>query len=118
MPARLDIALQRNEAFQATLTITDDLTGAAIDLTGQTLAMQVKSKTSSTNIQSATIEVTDAPAGEITVTLDATTGNALHSHGDPLQTEELPYDLVLTDADGKPAALLAGYVILSRGVTG
>jgi hypothetical protein len=117
MPARLDIAVQRNEAFMATLTIADDA-GVAIDLTGQTLAMQVKSKTSSTTVQAADIEVTDAVHGEITITVDASLGSPLHTHGDPLTTEELPYDLILTDAGGMPTALLAGYVILSRGVTG
>jgi hypothetical protein len=117
MPARLDIAVQRNEAFTATLVIADD-NGVPIDLTGQTLAMQVKTKASSSLLQAATIDVTDAVAGEITVTLPATTGNPLHTYGDPLLTYELPYDLVLTDVDAVPTALLAGYVILSRGVSG
>lgn len=116
MPARLDIAVQRNEAYAQTWILADD-TGAAIDLTGMTVAMKVREKASNLLVQTATIEVTDAAAGEITITLDASMGNPLHLYGDPLYTYELPYDLVVTDVDGLAMAITAGYVILSRGIT-
>jgi hypothetical protein len=116
MPARLDIAVQRNEAYQGTWNISDE-DGVAINLTGMTVALQIREPTTQTLVQAGTIEVTDAAAGEITVTIDATGGNALHDYGDVLFTYELPYDLLLTDADDIPTALVAGYVIVSRGIT-
>jgi hypothetical protein len=116
MPARLDIAVQRNEAYTGTWTISDD-DGVAIDLTGMTLAMQIRQGTTQTLVQAATIEVTDAAAGEITVTVDASSGTGLHTYGDALFTYELPYDLLLIDTDAVPTALVAGYVILSRGIS-
>lgn len=117
MPARLDIAVQRNEAFTTDITVLDN-NGVAIDVTGRTFAMQVKEKTSTSLLQAATVEVTDAVAGKLTITLSAAAGTPLHSYGDPLHTYQLPYDLVMTDSDDVPTALLAGYVIVSRGVTG
>lgn len=117
MPARLDILVQRNEAFTATIHVADDDTGTPIDLTDHAAAMQIREKTSSTLVQTATVEITDAAAGEITFTIDASTGNPLHSYGAALYTYDLAYDLVLTDPDNMPTALLAGYVTLSRGVT-
>lgn len=116
MPARFPIAMQRNEDWSATLTIADE-DGVPIDVTDWAFEFRVKSKTdNATIIQSGVVELTMPAAGEITVTLRGP-GNPLGSYGDPLQTVELPYDLVATDVDDFHKALVAGYVTLSRGVS-
>lgn len=116
MPACMDIALRRNEAFYRTIVIADD-TGAPIDLTGVTIAMQVRDKVTQALIATADIEISDAENGEITVTLDASAGSDLNGYGNPIQTTQLSYDLRMTDTDGIPVDLIAGLVILSRGET-
>jgi hypothetical protein len=116
MPACMDIALRRNEAFSRTIFIADD-TGAPIDLTGATLAMQVRDKVAQALIATADIEITDGANGEITITLDASAGSALNSYGNPIQAAQLPYDLRMVDTDGTPVDLIAGLITLSRGET-
>lgn len=117
MPARLDIAMQRNEDFARAFTVTDDA-GEPIDLTGYTIRLQIKDRLDNTTvIQSAVVTITGASEGMFDVVIDGGTGSALASYGDPLLSYELPYDLIATDDAGRATALIAGYLILSRGVT-
>ncbi|MBO9380461.1 hypothetical protein GG804_27230 [Sphingomonas histidinilytica] len=116
MPARFDIAMQRNEDFGCALEVTDN-SGAAIDLTGWSLAFTVKERLSDTGVlQTGDVEFIDAATGWINLRLQGP-GAALGAYGDLLLTYELPFDLVATAPDGAPMALFAGYVILSRGIS-
>lgn len=116
MPARLDIAMQRNEDFACTLEITDSA-GDAIDLTGWALVLTVKERLEADEpLQTGEIEIIDAPTGLIGIGIQGP-GAVLGSYGDPLLSYELPFDLIATDPEGTPTALLAGYVIISRGIT-
>jgi hypothetical protein len=117
MPYRLDIPLQRNEAWERGFKLTDRA-GAPIDLTNRTVEMQVKNRLVAAGyIQQAVITVTDVLHGMFNALLSAQVGNPLHGIGDPLQTIELPYDIRLAESDGTPRVLISGYVILSRGIT-
>lgn len=116
MPARLDIALQRNEDWARTLTLTDTK-GAPIDLTGCTLAMQVRDKLTQVLIATGAIEIVHAPTGLIGVTLRASEGTPLGRYGSGIQVANLHYDLRMIDSGGTKVALLAGIIILSRGET-
>jgi hypothetical protein len=115
MPARLDIYLQRNEDWSRSLYVS--AAGQPIDLTGMTVAMQVRDKLAQTLVASATCELSDPTNGEITVTLKASEGSALASYGNPIQTANLPYDIRITENDGFQTILFAGLVILARGET-
>lgn len=115
MAARLDIALQRNEDWAATLTLTrTDKT--PIDLNGVTLAMQVRDRLTQDLIESADIAVIDAAAGLIKVVLQASEGTPLASYGVPIQSAALPYDLRMTVNDVN-IILISGQVLLRRGET-
>lgn len=116
MPARLDIALQRNEDWSRTLTIRDNAR-EPIDLTGCTLAMQVREKLSQRLVETAQIDVIDPVAGLIGVTLRASEGTPLGNFGSGIQVANLNYDMRLIDNGGSKVPLLAGLVILSRGET-
>lgn len=116
MAARLDIALQRNEDWAKTLTLTDTA-GRPIDLTGCSVAMQVRDKLSQDLISEAVIAVEDAVSGIITVTLQGSEGSPLGQYGASIQTANLHHDLRLIDSLGTPTVLFAGIVILSRGET-
>lgn len=116
MPARLDIAMQRNEDFGCALEVTDNV-GAPIDLTGWSLALSVKERLETTIVlQSADIEILDAATGWINIQIQGP-GAPLGEYGDPLLSYELPFDLIATDPEGVPTALLAGYVTVSRGIS-
>lgn len=116
MPAHLDIFLQRNEDWSRTLTITDDV-DAPIDLTGMTVAMQVRDKLAQALVAQAAVEITDAENGEVELTLLGHEGTPLSEYGVSIQVANLPYDILLTDSDGYSTALIAGNVVLSRGET-
>lgn len=114
MPALMDIAIQRNEDWSRDITIRDE--AAPIDITGWSFLMQVKRRlNNATPIDAAAVSVVDAPNGKIEVALPAV--GALHSYGDPLHTYQLPYDLIAIEPDGYRTALIAGNIILSRGVS-
>jgi hypothetical protein len=116
MAARLDIALQRNEDWARSIVLTDD-DGAPIDLTGCTLAMQVREKLSQALIASAEIEIVDAVGGFVGITLLASEGTPLGRYGASIQVANLHYDLRMIDSGGSKVPLLAGIIILSRGET-
>jgi hypothetical protein len=115
MPARLDIPLQRNEDWSRTITVAAE--GEPIDLTGMTIAMQVRDKLSQFLVAEAECDVTDPVNGEVTITLKASAGSPLSTYGAAIQLANLPYDLRVTESDGFQTVLFAGNVILTRGET-
>jgi hypothetical protein len=121
MAAQLNICLQRNEDWSRTLYLKADLGGSGnyepIDLTGMTIAMQVRDKITQALIAQADLEVNDAANGEVTVTLLASEGSPLSAYGSAIQNINLPYDLRITDGDGLHTVLFGGQIILSRGET-
>jgi hypothetical protein len=116
MPARLDIAMQRNEDWARVMQISDE--EGPVDVTGWTFEMQVRERTNNDGapIETATIEITDPENGEISIVLPGHSGQ-LASYGNQLQTVRRPVDLVAIEPDGFRTTLSAGYVILSRGVS-
>ena len=116
MPARLDIALQRNEDWSRTLTLTDT-DGVPIDLTGCTIEMQVREKLTQTLVATASVVMIDAAGGTVGVTLKASEGTPLGNYGSGIQIANLHTDVRLTDTFGTKVVLFSGVVILSRGET-
>lgn len=115
MPARLDIALQRNEDWARTLTLT--AAGKAIDLSGMSFGMQVRDKLSQTLIAEASITVEAPQAGIVSVLLRGSEGSPLSRYGQQIQDAQLFYDFRMTDEFGTNIVLFGGYVLLSRGET-
>jgi hypothetical protein len=116
MSASLNICLQRNEDYAATWVFTDG-DDVPIDLSDIDVALEVRDKLTQDLVAAADIEITDAPAGEVTVILRASEGSPLSAYGAAIQTANLHYDMRLTDTDGVHLIVVSGIVILSRGET-
>lgn len=119
MAERLDIELQRNEDWDATLIFEWPDTGTRIDLTGCSISMQVRERlddTANAPIATGTCTITDAVHGTVDVVLIASSG-PLHSYGPALQTVNLAHDIRITDTDSVERVVFSGRLILSRGVT-
>jgi hypothetical protein len=117
MAYALDITLRRNEDWARLFRVTDG-EGNPVSLAGWSVAMQVKSRLDNTTVvATGSCAITLANLGWFTVTLRASEGNPLASYGDPLQIENLPYDIRLTSPDGVKIDFVAGTIILLRGVT-
>jgi hypothetical protein len=117
MAAPYDIALQRGEDWSVgwQLCESDD---SPIDLTDCVIAGQVRPTLDNTAlIATFDAEVTDPLNGEITLTLKASEGSPLYAYGNALQVTRLPFDIRLIYPDESPRFLIAGHVVLSRGVT-
>lgn len=119
MAARLDICLQRNEDWDPVLLFIWPDTQEPIDLTGCTVAMQVRERLDGGGdapIASATCTISDATAGKVDVLLLGSSG-PLASYGNPIQTANLVHDMRVTDPDGVQVIVFSGTLILLRGVT-
>jgi hypothetical protein len=112
MAAHLDITLRRNADWPRIIKLRSG--GEPIDITGMTVAMQVRTKLDQALVAKADIEIIDPANGTFQVTLR---GSSFDGYGSPIQTVNLPYDLRLTDSDGISIDLVAGLVILTRGET-
>ena len=118
MPERLDIELQRNEDWAPMLVFSWPDTGEPIDLTGCTIAMQVREKLDNDGapLTSATCTISDAVGGQVNILLLGSAG-PLASYGNPIHSANLYHDLRVTDSDGVQTIVFAGRLILQRGIT-
>jgi hypothetical protein len=114
MGPRLDIALQRNEDWGRELVITSG--GEPVDLTGCTVAMQVRDKLSQQLVTFAEAQIIDAMNGAVQVTLFGSVP-PLSTYGSPIQVVNLHYDVRMTDPDGFKTILFGGVLVLYRGET-
>lgn len=114
MGPRLDIALQRNEDWGRELALTSG--GEPIDLTGSSVALQIRDKLSQTIITSAAVEIVDAINGAVQVTIRGSIP-PLSTYGAQIQVANLHYDVRLTDPDGFKTILFGGVLVLYRGET-
>jgi len=115
MAERVDIYLQRNEDWGRSLALTSG--GAPIDLTGCTVALQVRDKLNQFLVADAEVDIFDPANGYVNLILKASEGSSLSNFGAPIQTANLHYDCRITDADGFDTILFGGIVVLSRGET-
>lgn len=117
MAARIDIPLRRNEVWGRTFTLSDN-SGAPYDLTGATAQFHVRSRTNNaTLVVAGTVDLTDAAFGKFSAILRADEGTALFNYGDSLHVDNLPYDIRLTLPNGIRRAIVAGVIILQRGIS-
>lgn len=107
-PGIYNISLQRRADWYVTLQFKDS-TGAAIDLTGWTVAAQVWNKNRTTKYADFAVDYTDRVAGTVSISLTDT------------QTESLPdevyYDVLLTNPSGLKEYYLEGIIFVSQGYT-
>jgi hypothetical protein len=106
-----DIEVEQGVDRTIAITLKDQATGNAIDVTGWTFQMQIREKFSSTTIlYSPTITITNAAAGQIAITLTNTATAAL-------PVKALVYDLEGRRPDLTRIRILKGACIVDPEVT-
>jgi hypothetical protein len=107
-PGQYNFSLQRRADHSITLQF-DDSAGAAINLTGWTVAAQVWNQDRSTKYADFTVTYTDRVTGTIAIALTDE------------QTATLPneayYDVLLTNPSGLKEYYLEGIIYVSEGYT-
>lgn len=107
-PGTYSITLQRRADYSVTLQFKDS-TGAAINLTGWTVAAQAWDRGRTKKFADFTVTYTNRSTGTIALSLTAT------------QTEILPdemyYDVLLTNPSGLKEYYLEGVIYVSEGYT-
>ncbi len=114
LPGKLDLKIYVGATFSVTLTWETGSTPAAVDLTGYTAAMDIRSGEGGTlllTLSTSNSRITlGGAAGTIALTITAADTAAL--------TEGLyEYDLLLTSGGGVVTPLVAGTVTVVAGVT-
>ena len=104
-----NLVIDQGTDFEATIDVTDQ-DGDAVNITGFTVAGQIrKSYTSTTSIDFVTT-VSDPNAGQVTIALTDTTTTTMASG-------RYVYDLEMLDSAGKRTRIVEGQVEVTPGVT-
>jgi hypothetical protein len=112
-PVDLPIRLERNGSWSRTLFFRDEL-DQPVDLTGVTFSGSVRSNAgSSTSIAALTFSTTDAPGGQVLVSL---VGSALDSVDEKQEAVRLAHD-AYAKKGGVPTVIFRGTLILDPEVT-
>jgi hypothetical protein len=107
-PGQYNISLQRRADYSITLQFKDS-TGAAIDLTGWTVAAQVWNEGRITKYADFTVTYTNRIAGTVAI--------ALTDQQTELFPDEAYYDVLLTNPSDLREYYLEGIVYVSEGYT-
>jgi hypothetical protein len=107
-PGIYNISLQRRADYYVTLQFKDS-TGAAIDLTGWTVAAQVWNKNRTTKYADFAVDYTDRVAGTVSISLTDAQTEAF--------PDEVYYDVLLTNPSGLKEYYLEGIIFVSQGYT-
>jgi len=107
-PGTYNISLQRRADYSVTLQFKDS-TGAAINLTGWTVAAQAWNQDRTTKYADFTVTYTNRSTGTVAIALTS------------VQTATLPseayYDVLLTNGSGLKEYYLEGIIYVSEGYT-
>ncbi len=115
-PGKLDLTIYQGVTFKKPLTLKNEKTGQAIDLTGTTLQMQLRETVDSEiviielNEANGRALVIDPPAGKIKLEID-------YTDTELLTFKKAVYDLEMLYSDNTKDRLLQGKVTLSPEVT-
>jgi len=107
-PGIYNISLQRRADYSITLQFKDS-TGAAINLTGWTVAAQVWNQDRTTKYADFTVTYTNLVTGTVAI--------ALTDEQTALFPNEAYYDVLLTNPSGLKEYYLEGIVYVSEGYT-
>jgi len=116
MPAEMDIEIQRNGDYLAGWQLTDDQTGDPLDITGWTLALEVRTVAGigGAAIASATFQNRVDAEGYFDILIEGADFSAVPN---PMNIANLAYDFVATDDAGARIVEVRGHIILTPGVT-
>lgn len=108
-PGTYNISLQRRADYSITLQFKDS-TGAAINLTGWTVAAQVWNQGRTTKYADFTVTYTNRATGTVAI--------ALTDDQTVTFSNEVYYDVLLTNPSGLKEYYLEGIIYVSEGYTG
>ncbi len=104
-----NLTVDQGATFNAQIDITDD-SGNAQNLTGYSVAGQIRKTYDSTTFTAFSASVSNATGGTITISLTATQTNALAAG-------RYVYDVEITSGGGVVTRVLEGQVEVTAGVT-
>ena len=104
-----NIFIDQGATFTTTVTVTDS-SGSAVNLSGYSVAAQIRKSHQSTSSVDFTASVSDASSGEITISLTPTQTAAL-------EAGRFVYDVVITASGGTKTRVVEGQAIITPGVT-
>ena len=104
-----NLTVDQGATFNAQIDITDD-SGNAQNLTGYSVAGQIRKTYDSTTFTAFSASVSNATGGTITISLTATQTNALAAG-------RYVYDVEITSSGGVVTRVLEGQVEVTPGVT-
>jgi len=107
-PGTYNISLQRRADYSVTLQFKDS-TGAAINLTGWTVAAQAWNQDRTTKYADFTVTYTNRSTGTIAIALTSVQTTTL--------SNEAYYDVLLTNGSGLKEYYLEGIIYVSEGYT-
>ena len=111
MAAYAELYLDQGTTFNNTINLTDDVTNAYINVSGYVVRSQMRRSYYSANASATiTCTITDAPNGEITMSMTAA-NTALLKAGRYL------YDLEVVDTAGNTSRILEGIITVTPEVT-
>jgi hypothetical protein len=111
MVAYTELFIDQGASYNNIITLTDDVTNANINLVGYSVSSQIKKSYYSNSLKGNIVcSLTDAPNGEITLTMTAANTALLNSG-------RYVFDIKMVDGSAVKTRILEGILIVTPGVT-
>ena len=104
-----NIFIDQGATFTTTVTVTDS-NGDAVNLSGYSVAAQIRKTFLSSSATAFTATISNAPSGEITISLTDTQTTAL-------EAGRFVYDVLITASGGTKTRVVEGQVTVNPSVT-
>ena len=104
-----NIFIDQGATFTTTVTVTDS-SGSAVNLSGYSVAAQIRKTFLSASATAFTASISNASSGEITISLSSTQTAAL-------EAGRFVYDVVITASGGTKTRVVEGQVTVNPSVT-
>tara|TARA_Y100001935_G_scaffold237245_1_gene222591 strand:+ start:1135 stop:1467 length:333 start_codon:yes stop_codon:yes gene_type:complete len=104
-----NIFIDQGATFTTTVTVTDS-SGSAVNLSGYSVAAQIRKTFLSASATAFTASISNASSGEITISLSPTQTAAL-------EAGRFVYDVVITASGGTKTRVVEGQVTVNPSVT-
>ena len=104
-----NIFIDQGATFTTTVTVTDS-SGSAVNLSGYSVAAQIRKTFLSASATAFTASISNASSGEITISLSPTQTAAL-------EAGRFVYDVVITGSGGTKTRVVEGQVTVNPSVT-
>ena len=104
-----NIFIDQGATFTTTVTVTDS-SGSAVNLSGYSVAAQIRKTFLSASATAFTASISNASSGEITISLSPTQTAAL-------EAGRFVYDVLITDSSGTKTRVVEGQVTVNPSVT-